>query len=309
MNADLILLTRKHNFVIFVKLSNASHLLIRFNVGMGNISRRKTIILSIISIVLILFASFSIWFDRIIFSPQKFSEVTTNAILSEDSRQSISKEIVDKALGNRPIINQVVGPRLESVVASLLDSSISRTVVEKVSVGLQKQITSSAEEEISIDTTVIKSFVKPLSDAISPNSASSVDVNAIPDTIVILKKGAIPSIYSWASVVLWLGPVSLVFGVCLFAYIFYENPEKEWVLKIFGGLLAFGGFIVSFLPYLFEPAALASFENENIKTVLGSVYRAFSLTLSEQFILIGIFGLILVLLGFFIKFISNRKKT
>lgn len=276
---------------------------------MNELSKKILIFLTVLATLLILFANFYLWLNRYIFNPQNFKEISTNAILSDESRQAISAEVVDAAIGDKPLIKEVVGQRLESVITALLDSSVSQTLVEKLSLDLQKHITSPEKKDISINLAAVKSIVKPLTEAISPGQPTTIETNQIPDNIILARKNTIPSIYSWGKTVLWLGPISFIAGVSLFIYMIFRTDEKSWLLKISGISLVIGSVISIIIPYLFMPALFASISNANAKLVLENIFLGFAAKMTQQSLILLNIGFVFIIVGYFVRFPVFKTKN
>lgn len=265
---------------------------------MKGLSKRTSVILIVLATILIMFFCFSFWLNKYIFDPQNFKRVTTDAILQEDSREAIASEVVDAALENNPLVKEVIGEKVESLVSNLLESNVSRTLFEEAALVIQKIITSPKREEIAIDTTVIKGFLEPLAEVVSPDDPDALKVEDVPDKIVLIQEGGVPSISTFGDIVFWVAPVTLIFSILIFAYVLYASVDRRWALRVSGYALIISSVIVSVLPYLFTPAIFASATNENMKIILTNIYFAFLSKFVLQHFFIIVVAVIMLVLGY-----------
>lgn len=93
--------------------------------------------LLILSVVLILFANLGFWLSRTIYNTQNFADIVVDVYKQPEVRGAISSEIVDAALSDRPLVRQVIGDQLQSVISGILASDASETILNKSASRLQ----------------------------------------------------------------------------------------------------------------------------------------------------------------------------
>lgn len=291
-------------------MPNESGRTLGFNVSMKKLSKRGSTLLIIIATMLILFANFAFWLKTYIFDAKNFKEISVSATLEKDSRDALANEIVGNALEGRPVLEETLGPRLESLVSGLLDSSVSRAVVEKIAETVQKQLTSKETEPVTLNTATIKNLLVPLSEIVSKGESVQTEINKIPDEIVLTERDVIPNVYGWGSTVLWLGPFCFFAGIGLFIYLWLQVPERGWAIRTSGWSLLVGSLVMMLIPYLFQPAILSSISNTDASLVIENIYSAFSIKFVEQtLVLVSATGAVLVIAGYLFNRYSTKNKN
>lgn len=265
-----------------------------------NVTRKKIINISLLFIggFSLFFAQSGLWINNVIFDQKTFTNITTNVILSEDSRNAISQTIVDRAFENRPVADRLIGDRAVNFISNLLDSDISERALSKVSSTSYSYLTSSNRKDIAIDLTSIK---EPLSGIISfaENRGREVkfDPSSIPDQIVLINSNELPNFASYirttiiASFFLWLITV-LTFGT----YIFINRRESvKRIYTICSIVILVSVLALSTGPFI--PPAISSFvDNINLRTVVNDLTSAYLTPFSRQLYLTILISLIAILI-------------
>ena len=107
-----------------------------------------TIFFSVIS-VLLLVSLTAFWLQRTIFNTERFTALTTEALLQESSRQSIGEIASNKILNNQPTLKMVLGDKLTEQVSGLLGTEYASKSLGKVARQAQLVFTSPAREPIT----------------------------------------------------------------------------------------------------------------------------------------------------------------
>jgi len=268
---------------------------------------------SLVSVgVLLLIANSALWVNNVLFNTEKFTNVSTSALLSESSRTALSSEVVDQVLADRPVVKRAIGEPATKFIAGLLDTIIAKSATDKVITKLQTAVTTKRPQNIELDLTGIKSITSKLINLAGTDNPVP-DEKRLPDTIMILDTSKIPNFYQYGTLFLWLAPVAGVSALIILAYPHIKRKALTMGVLVWQGtaLIATGLFALLVGP-LFRPALLAQVENPNFRIVVGNVYNAFIATFNQQsswFFIAGT-AVLLVPLGVYIysHFVAGKLK-
>lgn len=279
---------------------------------------RTYILFSLLAAVLLVIANSAVWFNNYIFDGNNFTQLTTQAIEKESSRDAIASEITNKLLENRPALKGVVDEPVTKLTSGLLDSNIAQGALNKTVSQFQIIITSKNPQDVSFDLTSIK---QPLSQILATAgtitgrdvSQAETRVENVPDTITIVDANNLPNIYRLGVVLLWVAPLATLAAVIILVYLIYRarysKRTSAIVLATEGGILILAGFFALALGPIFKPTILANVPNENMRVVVENIYQTFIAKFNAQSeILFVIASLLLVasLVVFWAKPIASR---
>lgn len=266
-----------------------------------------TITLSITALMFVLTANFSIWLNNSIFDRQAFVNTTVQTIQEPQARKAISGEIVGTAFKSLPIVQGVVGEPLQSAINGLLGSERFKPILEGLAEKLNIMLTAKTPQSVVVDISGLKTFIKPIAGALDKQLGQTIPVADLPDSLVLIAKGEIPSIYSWAVVLLWVGPILGLLGLAIIIGLIRRsgNEQRPETLKTIGSILAVGSLVFIVLIKVLKAPILASVSSSNAKIVVGDLFDAFAGALTRQTWLPAIAGLVLIGVGYLI----TRVKT
>ncbi|TAK89145.1 hypothetical protein EPO04_03535 [Patescibacteria group bacterium] len=257
--------------------------------------------------LLLLIANSALWFNNYIFNTTNFTNVTTEALLSDSSRTALATAVVDKALQNRPVAQRAIQEPATKLVAGLLDSNVAETVVERSISRLHTIITSKDPQSIEINLVPIKDTITKVLDLAEQTTGKTVDEDRfnpedLPDTITLVDATKLPNIYVMGTVLLWLGPISLLAALGLLVYPIYRQRQNlkalHVVLAVQAGFVGIFWITALMIGPLFKPPILAQVSDTNVRTVVENVYNAFITTFNNQSsILLAIALILLVAAG------------
>lgn len=271
----------------------------------NNILRPRTYILfSILAAVLLVIANSAAWFNNYIFDGGNFTQLTTEAIEKESSRNAIASEITNKLLENRPALKGVVDEPVTKITGGLLGSDVAQSALNKTVSQFQVIITSKNPQDVSFDLTPIK---QPLSQVLATAgtitgrdvSQAETRVENVPDTITIVDADSLPNIYRLGVVLLWVAPLAtLAAGIILVYLIYrarYSRRTSAAVLATEGGVIALAGLFALALGPIFKPTILANVPNENMRVVVENVYQTFIAKFNAQSEILFVIAALLVI--------------
>ena len=262
-------------------------------------SPRATIWLSIAAAVLLLLADFGLWMQRDIFDEDRFVERTVEIIGTKKVRTAIADEVVETAFQDFPAAKEVFEGFLESTLASLLDSQIIKPAIEELAQQIHQAMTSPDPQAVGLDissvTGPVKSVVKEI-----PGLDSEVKkvVRAVPDKVVLLKKGEVPSIYTFGTVFIWLGPIAGLAAIGILIWIIWAAGigRRSYALRTAGVSLAIVSLIGILLVQVFRGPVMAGISG-NLEIIVESIYDSFSAGLVRQTWWLLISGVIMAVIG------------
>lgn len=255
------------------------------------LSTKKTVLLSLVAGILLIVSNSALWFNRTIFDTDNFTATATEALLSESSRTAIATGVVDKALEDRPAIKNVIDDRAVKLIGSLLDTSQVRTGVDKSVRFLQTTITSKDPQPVTLDLSGAKDTISRVVTAVDertdrPPEERRINPDDIPDEIVLFDPSGLPNIYTIGTVLLWLGPLTLVISLGILGYIVYvasnDRIRARNALLVVTATLALTGMFAMVIGPLFKPPVLAQVSGPNLRIVTENVYDAFVATFTGQ---------------------------
>lgn len=254
--------------------------------------QRRLIILSVIgATILLLLFNTAFWFNRYVFSSENFNSIASSALLSDSSTDALANEVSDRLLQDRPVLKSVLSDRTTRLIAALLNTDLSERIVKKTVTTLHIAVTSSNPQVVAIDLSNIKNIIaqvlevgRTLTDR--PAEAQRIDVNQIPDQIVLLDPKDLPNIYTLGVTMLWLAPITIIGTLILLAWPIYKawsrRKQLSQLIAIQGGALLLGGLLALALGPLIKPPTLAPIESPNIRIVTENLIDAFILKFNEQ---------------------------
>jgi hypothetical protein len=217
-------------------------------------------VLLVVAGVTLFLAQSAYWVNHTVFNKQNFSSITTDALLSESSRDAIATTVVNKSLENRPVVKRVIGERATSLISGLLGSDLSTQAVAAITSKTYAYTTSSGRQDIQIDLTAVKD---PLENIINLAQNRGIDVPQtqyeIPDQIVLVQSDAFPDLSGTVKTMLWLGPLFWLSTLILFAAYIYIG-RKDYARRMYlAGLtiVIVGVFGLLMSPFVPPPIAAA----------------------------------------------------
>jgi len=278
-----------------------------------NISPRlRLVLLSSLAALLLLVANSALWVNRVIFNTENFSQITTDSLLSESSRDAMATEIVDRALQDRPAAKTVVQEPATKFISGLLDTTQAHTVVSKVSSKLQIVLTSEKRENVEIDLTGIKQTATKLIDlAGKEDGQAATKVENIPDSVTLLDTSKFPTFYQLGTLFMWLAPITFIAGVLILAWPHLKAKKLQLDTLLKQGLVVLAAYLLGLLVGpLFRPPILSQFSNSNLRTVAENLYNSFIASFNSQIQLLLLLGLVMVIipLGSRLYNLAKKKK-
>jgi hypothetical protein len=272
-------------------------------------SLRTTIIMGIIAALLFIVANSAFWFNKYIFNTQNFTNLTTEAVLSDSSRQAMATVIVEKALQNRPRLESAIEQPATKLISGLLDSDLSHTVLTKTVTRLQTIMTSANPQPVVINFEPLKDASQKILNVASAVSGgqvgngekTDVSISDLPDQVVLVNPEKLPNIYLLGSILLWVGPLAVIGTLILLAYPLIRNrtnlPALQSTFAVQGVILFFGWLLALVIGPLFKPPVLGQVPDPNLRVLVDNVYSAFIGKFDSQSIVILIVAIVWLLVA------------
>lgn len=241
------------------------------------------VITSVISMVLLLITNSAIWFNSQIFNSSNFTSTAVTAITSDSSRQAIGARITDELLADRPVIKNFAGDQITNVIAGLLGTDQAERLLTSAVSRMQIYVTSNDQQDVALDLSGIKNTISQLASTLNTDRANNIDVNKIPNNLVLVNADNVPDLYSYGVVLSWLAPASALGALALFAVPYIKAKEKyKLILSVQAAAITAAGLLSLLVGPLFRPMALQPFQNVNGRTVVANIYDAFIQTFNSQ---------------------------
>lgn len=249
-------------------------------------SKVGSAVLLILAGVFLFFAQSAYWVNNTIFDQENFTEITTNTLLMESSRNAIATTVVNRALEDRPVLQRTIGKRAVSFTSGLLGSDISRQAIEAVTDKTYAYITAPNRQDIAIDLSPVKGVLTQLVNvARNPNNAERLeDANAqIPDEIVLVESDTFPSASKAVQTMLWIGPLLWLATIISFVlYVYLGRREYAKRIYLAGLVILLVGILGMFTSPFVPPPIAAAVGNIDIRPVAQNLAHAFLQPFKQQ---------------------------
>lgn len=262
---------------------------------------RRSLLVSIFATILLLFFSFCLWFYKDLYNGDQFRNHALTAVRTQESRNALSSLIIEQSFNDRPVLKNALLEQAQPALAGGLNGPRVETVMVKFIDQIHQSIFSNHPRAIVIDLGSVKSFVETLVFLVEAISDDEVANVTIPDTIVLVREGDIPAIGGFASVVFWLGPLSLIIGMSLLVWLLWKSKKRLRDLMQFGLSLLIGSAVAVFLVKMYQPLYSSHFENGYSEVIASEIYTEFTNALNFQNAMLFLIGFTLLAGGFLLQ--------
>lgn len=282
---------------------------------MRKMTNAKVYWFSILAAVLLVLSGLSFWLSSTIFNEQAFISATTKVMTSQETTSNIASAVVDTSLENNPVVKNLIGNRLTSVVSGLLGTDTFAEVIRGTAGRVYLQITSKDPKGVVLNTQGVKSLVTPITTVIAtPEQKTKLENINIPDEIVLIDPNTVPSIY-YLTGYLWIWPFALVGSLILIVYMVYasENKVRLVVAQKIATVIAITGFLAASIIPSIEPQVIKGIQNYNLRVVGGNIYEGLSAPLFNLYTSLTIISIAIVIsifiFQYYVKWAVNKQKT
>lgn len=238
----------------------------------------------------------ALWVNRYIFNTQNFTQITTQSLTSESSRQAIAQAITNRALEGYPTVRNLVNNSAVNIISGVLGSDQFGTVLQKTVTKLQVVVTSNNQESIAIDLSGPKMVITQVINVVGERREINVNPDNIPSEIVLLDVNNIPNFYKYGVFFLWVGPIALIGAVVLTAVPYLKLRQNyKLIMVVQGGALLVVSLLALLVGPLLRPPLLANLDRQEARVVVGNLYDAFIATFNTQTTSLIIAALIVLL--------------
>lgn len=237
---------------------------------------------------LLLISLSSLWLNRVAFDNERFTSIATDALLEQSSRDSIGQLVADRALENRPILNRLLAEPIANVVSSLLATEPAQKSVERAVREGQLLFTSPEQPPVVLDFTGYKSVIATAQQLIPNEGEQRIDVNDIPDSIVLIDTTKLPNYYEYSVYTHLAGPATFVSAVALAGIWIWRGKANRYrrTLAILLAVVA-AAMIALVIGPIAEPSFISIGRDAASQTLLGNLYQAFITPFRNQALLLG----------------------
>ena len=257
---------------------------------------------SVLIVILLLVLHSAYWMNQNFLNNQNFSQKVSSVLAQDSSREAIGQEVSDQVFKDKPVLGRVAGDKLSSIVTSILGTDIANKVVTRVSSDTVLYLTSAKQKPIEISLSEIKPVIVTLStvlNSVDTTSNISIDSSTIPDKIVLLEPGTIPSLYRYSVILSWMVPFAAILVLGLFALIVkLRKLSIRQGIKRAGILLLSSSVIGMIVGPIFKPPAVSMLQSASLRTLTSNLYDAFWSPFFTQMTYMFILGFILIAVSF-----------
>lgn len=244
----------------------------------------RNVLLTAMACLLLLVANSALWANKVFFNTDNFTEITTQAVQSQPSREAIAREIVDISLENRPAAKRVVSATATKLIAGLLDTNLATSAVDKSIALLQTALTSAKPQPITVQLGGVKATLQQLIEITNRDQAEA-RLGAVPDDITLLDTNKLPDFYQAGRTLLLLGPISAVIALAMLAFPHLRARNYEYSSKLLllqGPMIILTGLLALAIGPIFRPTILAQVNSFNLRIVVQNIYNSFISTFNAQ---------------------------
>ena len=257
---------------------------------------------SVLIVILLLILHSAYWMNQNFLNSQNFSQKVSSVLAQDSSREAIGQEVSDQVFKDKPVLGRVAGDKLSSIVTSILGTDIANKVVTRVSSDTVLYLTSAKQKPIEISLSEIKPVIVTLStvlNTVDTTSKVSIDASTIPDKVVLLEPGTIPSLYRYSVILSWMVPFAAIIVLGLFALIVrLRKLSIRQGIKRAGILLLSSSVIGMIVGPIFKPPAVSMLQSASLRTLTANLYDAFWGPFFTQMTYMFILGFILIAVSF-----------
>lgn len=239
---------------------------------------------------------FSIWFSNNIINRDTFVSKTVSVLESEQVRNAISTELVDRVKERRPIVGAVTAPILSKIIVGILDTDLFDAVYRRMAEELHLQLTTKNPRPLVINVKDTAEFIRPLVERQNPDL-----IDNLPDQIVVIGQGQVPSLYRIGSILSVLGPVLLIVAIVILALVWRKVVQKRSFFTILGLIIAASGFLFYFIVPAIGSYAVSSAQSANTAIVIDSLFKSFTSPLVRLSLSAFVMGLLIAAVSAFLK--------
>jgi len=273
------------------------------------LSKPLSLALIVAAVVCLLVWTTSHWYKNNIYNQDVFSKTVVETIQSGPVSDSIAKTVVDEALKNHPILDNLVGDFAQSTISGLVQSSQFKVVLDETADAFHEVVISKEPEDIALDITPIVNIssvllgVASITDAELPQEVTQnlEEVSKLDTRLVLVEAEEIPSLYGVTYTLSWLGPLMGLLSFILFAFVLWASSDRvQAIMHI--GLITLGGVLIYLLavPY-FQQITVVSASSELTRSIIDVIYTLFSNELVYILRIEGIIALVVILIGFILR--------
>ena len=253
-------------------------------------------------VILLLILHSAYWMNQNFLNSERFSQKVSTVLAMDSSREAIGNEVSDQAFKDKPVLGRVAGDKLSSIVTSLLGTDIANKLVTRVSNDTVLYLTSAKQKPIEISLSEIKPIIVTLSkvvDTVDKTGNTSIDASTIPDKIVFLEPGTIPSLYRYSVILSWMVPFAAILSIGLFALIVrLRKLNARQSLKRAGIILLSSSVLGMIVGPIVKPPAIAVLQSSNLRTLTSNLYDAFWSPFFTQMTFMFMLGLLLLSISY-----------
>ncbi len=267
-------------------------------------SRTLSIVLLIIATVSLLIASVGFWARTSVLNEDGFVNIVTETFAQENVRVAIADEMINQAFQSRPLVRQIIRGPAENIIAGILDTSLVQGAVELMARTMYKVVVRVDGQEVAINLEPIKEILVTLTDVLNVDAANNINVDDIPNQIVILQEGQLPSLDPLWNTIDWVGFITGIIGVVLLVLVFWtgwSTSNRNDYLKWTGGSLAVGAVILLLITWPIGTTITRSVDQDSGRVLVAAVYENLIAQLRVQTVGLILLGIALWLLGWWLS--------
>lgn len=266
-------------------------------------NRITSVVLLVLAVVCLISAQVSMWVKNVIFDKDAFTNITVPAVLEQESRDALSRYVVDEIYQDRPLAKQVAGDRTASLMSGLLASDIGERLLSGLTLRAHAYVTSPNPEDIALQTGAVRDHIAAVTTIFAKEDGTlQTTVDAIPDEVVLLRASDVPNVNHMYRAFLWLAPLFWLLSAGLFAA-YIALGKKRYAGRVYWACLAVAGstaivlFAANFLPESVGSLAASSHIGVIISNIAERLLQPFTAQLTTTIAIAAIIAIAFSLRG------------
>lgn len=240
-------------------------------------------------------ANFAVWFDREIVQPENFVNSTVAGLGVEESREAMSRLIVDGLVDGFPLF-VVVESGLVGLFSELLATDALNVVVVAVGGEVHRRIVTGDQGAVVINLEQYEDVILAPIAALAPGL-----VDLVPHdwfvSVEILEEGELPDLSTYVANVRRILAVAIFGAAALAITLFNLGLRRGRPLVLIGSAFMFAGAVSGALGPGGRWLAVRSIERPSMEVLVVNAYAEFTRSLTLSAVILVLVGLGLVATG------------
>ncbi len=211
-----------------------------------HVARRWSILLLVLGTLLISVSSVGFWVQSTVISEDGFVSLSQDVLSAQETREVISRAIVDNVLDQYPILRALVRDPLEKVITAILGSSLFEAVTEFTAAKMWNILFNDGGT-VSIDISGLQNILQSVIAGIAPDAAAQIEAADLPDELVIVDVNQLPDLGPVANAIVWSTWLVVILGFALTVFMIarvWSQPILRYSMVAWTGIFLIAEIVI-----------------------------------------------------------------